>query len=221
MTTIARAAMALLLSVLPGIADAAAWPDTPVARLEATALLATLNGTLLSHPSATLTLENWCRDHRLAPVPTIVAHRGTGVEKPLTAGQRAELAIGPDEPVRYRRVALACGDRVLSVADNWYVPARLTSAMNLTLETTDTPFGRAVADLHFSRRTLAADLLWTPLAVGWEMAGLPPAGAGPLQVPAEVLRHRAVLSRPDGVPFCEVVETYTDAMLDFPLPGLP
>jgi len=45
-----------------------------------------------------------------------------------------------------------------------------------------------------------------------------PPGGTPLKPPAEVLRHRAILSRADGVPFCEVVETYTGAMLDLAPP---
>jgi hypothetical protein len=50
-------------------------------------------------------------------------------------------------------VQLWCGDRLLSEADNWYVPSRLTPAMNTALETTDTPFGKAVQELKPYRRT--------------------------------------------------------------------
>lgn len=213
----ALAATALLL-LAPGVARASKWPDTPLARVELVALLQTLNATLLSHPSATLTLEDWCRDHHLAPEPRIVAHRLPNEDKKLTAAQREELAIDPDEDVRYRRVELTCGARVLSVADNWYVPARLTPEMNHMLETTQTPFGRAVAALHFTRRTLDAQLLWSPLPAGWEMGTLPPPSRSQLEPPPEVLRHRAILSRADGVPFSEVVETYAGAILDFPPP---
>ena len=48
--------------------DAAApnWSDTPLARTQALALLQTLNADLLSHDSATLTLERWCGAHRMA-----------------------------------------------------------------------------------------------------------------------------------------------------------
>jgi hypothetical protein len=49
------------------------------------------------------------------------------------------------------------------------VPARLTPEMTHLLETTDTPFGKVVAALHFRRHTLNADLLWRPLRQGWEM----------------------------------------------------
>jgi hypothetical protein len=108
---------------------------------------------------------------------------------------------------------------VLSEADNWYVPARLTPEMNHVLETTDTPFGKAVATLHFRRHTLSADLLWRPLPKGWEMgAASAPREAGALTIPERVLEHRAVLSTPDGEPFSEVVETYTNEVLAFPPP---
>ena len=82
---------------------------------------------------------------------------------------REALDVKPDEPLGYRRVRLKCGDHVLSEADNWYVPARLAPEMNHVLETTDTPFGKAVAALHFRRHTLSANLLWRPLPKGWEM----------------------------------------------------
>nr|WP_246375542.1 hypothetical protein [Gluconacetobacter takamatsuzukensis] len=194
------------------------WPDTPQARLELEALIATLDARLLSHPSATLTLEGWCRDHGLAPVAHVVARRLPGIARVPSEGQRRDLAVSADEPVAYRRVELACGGRVLSVADNWYVPARLTPAMNDQLSRTDTAFGHVVADLHFTRRTLDSTRLFAPLPEGWEHRGLPPAGAGTIAIPAEILRHRALLYRPDGLPFSEVVETYTGAMLDFPPP---
>src|ERR1700716_167289 len=41
------------------------WPNSFVARLEASLLIQTLNADLLSHDSATLTLERWCSAHRL------------------------------------------------------------------------------------------------------------------------------------------------------------
>ena len=67
---------------------------------------------------------------------------------------RRLLQVGAAEPVRYRRVRLACGDQILSDADNWYVPARLTAEMNHTLDETDTPFGAVVKPLDFRRRTI-------------------------------------------------------------------
>jgi chorismate-pyruvate lyase len=192
------------------------WTDDVTSRTQALALLQSLNADLLSHPSATLTLERWCGAHALAPEVKIVARRVKGQDKPLPDDERAALGIGPDEPVRYRRVQLACGEHVLSEADNWYVPARLTPEMNQILDSTDQPFGKVVQALHFRRQTISADLLWSPLPAGWEMdAPLPAPHKGVLAIPHEVLRHRAVLYTEANQPFSLVVETYTSEVLAF------
>ncbi len=205
--------------VLPAGPD---WPDSPMARLAALALVQSLNADLLSNPSATLTLDRWCADHGLAPSGAkVVAERAEGQDVPAGPEVRKALGIDADEPVRYRRVRLRCGTQTLSEADNWYVPALLTADMNKTLETTDTAFGRVVKPLGFRRQTQSAHLLWHPLPQGWEMdAAMPDAGAGGgrLDVPPFVLEHRAVLTLPDGRPFSMVTERYTRALLAFPLP---
>lgn len=208
----------LLASAVPG--SALAWPADYTGRLQALALLQTLNSDLLSHDSATLTLERWCGDHGLADPAKVVARRQKDVDKPMSAEQRQLLAVGPDEPVRYRRVRLVCGERVLSEADNWYVPSRLTPEMNRVLDTSDTAFGRAVRDLRFQRRTLSADVLWQPLPKGWERRPVESASPnGSLTMPDHVLQHRAILTLPDGTPFSMVVETYTSQVLAFPRPS--
>ena len=195
------------------------WSTDFVARVEALALLETLNSELLSNSSATLTLEHWCDIHQLASPPRIKAVRDPDVDKPVSPEQRRELHVTPTEPVRYRRVRLECGSVVLSEADNWYVPSRLTAEMNKLLDTTDTPFGRAVQTLHFQRRTLSAKVLWHPLPDGWEMNA---AGANAVvPMPANLLEHRAVLTLPDGTPFSEVVESYTANVLGFSAPHPP
>jgi hypothetical protein len=194
------------------------WPDTPVARVEALALVQTLNADLLSHDSATLTLDRWCAHHRMADPATVTAERARGADKPASPEIRAALKVDAATPVAYRSVRLRCGEHVLSEADNWYVPGRLTPAMNQALDTSDIAFGRAVQPLHFARHTLSASLLWSPLAAGWEMRGLPAAGSVQLAIPHHVLEHRAVLTTPDGTPFSLVVEDYTAAVLDFPPP---
>lgn len=208
-----------LLASSPVQAAELPWPDTPVGRLEALAVLQGFNADLLSHPSATLTLERWCAAHRLAAEGSIVADLDRAADKPASADQRARLGVDAGEPVAYRRVRLSCGGRVLSEADNWYVPSRLTPEMNRLLTETTMPFGRAVLDLGFHRDLLSAELLWQPLPLGWEVqAALPPAGAGPLAIPDHVLQHRAVLLTHDNVPFSEVVETYTAEVLGFAPP---
>jgi chorismate-pyruvate lyase len=197
-----------------------------MARVETLALLQTFNADLLSHDSATLTLERWCGAHRLASPARITAERVSGEDKAPTAQQRLELGVTAAEPIRYRRVRLRCGAIVLSEADNWYVPARLTPDMNAQLDATDAPFGKVVQALHFRRHTLSSTLLWSPLPEGWEMHAAAAAAAGAsgaatdaaLRLPEYLLEHRAVLVLPDGTPFSEVVESYTGNVLAFPLP---
>jgi hypothetical protein len=216
-------ASAVVLLVSMAVADdrtpaqARNWSADFVSRVEALAVLETLNSELLSNTSATLTLEHWCDIHHLASPPRIKAVRVADVDKQVSPEQRKELHVTPTEPVRYRRVRLECGSMVLSEADNWYVPSRLTPEMNKLLDTTDTPFGRAVQALHFQRRTLSTEVLWHPLPDGWEMNAAS-ANAAIVPMPANLLEHRAVLTLPDGTPFSEVVESYTANVLGFPVP---
>ena len=195
------------------------WSESFLARVEALALLQTLNAELLSNDSATLTLEHWCDVHRLASPPQIVAERVPDIDKPASPEQRRELGVTPTELVRYRRVRLRCGTVVLSEADNWYVPSRLTHEMNGLLDTTDIPFGRVVQALHFQRHTLSAKTLWRPLPEGWEMnVTAAKDDAAVLPMPSKVLEHRAVLTLTDGTPFSEVVESYSANVLAFVVP---
>ncbi len=144
------------------------WLNTPASQVEALAVLQTLNANLLSNASATLTLDRWCAGHKLAPEGSkILAQRVRGQAKPADDHIRDMIYRRTrDEPIAYRRVRLVCGDRVLSEADNWYVPARLTAEMNQALNTSDIAFGRAVLALNFTRTNLSAKLLWSPLSEG-------------------------------------------------------
>jgi plastocyanin len=225
-------ALACLAALNSKAQPAAAAPSASkdyLTRVEAALLLQTLNAELLSHDSASLTLERWCSAHQLATPPRMHAERVHGADKPLTDFQRQQLRIAPGDEIRYRHVRLQCGTVTLSEADNWYVPARLTPEMNRLLESTDTPFGIVVQPLHFQRHTIEAELLWQPLPAGWEMSSsaatnssaatsssAATAASGELCFPAEVLQHRALLTLPDGTPFSEVVETYTSNVLAVP-----
>jgi len=207
------------------------WMDTPLARLEAQALIQTLNVELLSSTSATLTLERWCRDHALADTPVIWAHRIDPSAEDASAAPRQDLQVAAHETVRYRRVELTCGDHVLSVAENWYVPARLTPRMNHLLESTQTPFGKVVQPLSPHRETIAVRLLWSALPEGWERAeasGAPLPVSGPvlapaasLQLPPALFEHRAILYTPRHEPIAEVHEVYQRDLLAFPEPRVP
>ncbi len=200
--------LGLALSVIGSAAiivgPAVARADQPVAlaspaqQSSPESLVADLRNRIVQSDSATAVLERWCAEYGLAGQARLVALREQGADKPLTAEQRARLGLGPDEQVRYRHVRLACGDRVLSEADNWYVPARLTPEMNAALEGSDAPFGRVVRPLAPVRRVVTAQSLALPATLG---PGTP------------LLRVDALLLTGAGVPFCEVVETYLGAAL--------
>lgn len=96
----------------------------------------------------------------------------------------------------FRHVQLLCGTAVLSAAKNWYVPARLTPAMNTALETTDTPFGAVIRPLGFRRERLESRR-----------------GRAPECPPGTVLSHRAVLRLADHRAISFVSECYTGAVL--------
>lgn len=164
-------------------------------------LIETLSLRLLAAHSATAVLETWCAERGLALAPQLLAVPVPGPSRTPSPIQQARLAIEPGETLRYRRVRLSCADLVLSEAENWYVPSRLTPAMNAILDATQTPFGRVVHPLAPLRRHLSLRRLWQP------MTQESPALTEPLFV------VEAMLSTGDGRPFCEVAETYTGAVL--------
>lgn len=57
------------------------WSNDFTARVEALALLQTLNADLLSHDSATLTLDRWCGAHHLASPAKVVVERDKAANK--------------------------------------------------------------------------------------------------------------------------------------------
>jgi chorismate-pyruvate lyase len=154
-----------------------------------------LKAEILASPSATQTLTAYCARLHLADPPAIRALRDRNMDRKADDRVRRLLQVGPGEPVRYRRVRLSCGDQVLSDADNWYVPARLTAEMNSTLDGTDTPFGTVVKPLDFQRRTL---------------------GTEGLHDGRHVLRVTALLVNRDGLPFSLVQENYSAILVRHP-----
>src|SRR5258706_2859668 len=205
------------LPVLLAAAPPAPWRDTPIARLEALALTQTLRGEILASPSATLTLERWCRTHALAEPAQLIARQIEANTAEAGAAVRQHLQVSAAEPLRSRRVELRCGEHLLAIADNWYVPSRLTPAMNRLLKTTQLPFGKVVQPLSPQRQTLAATLLWSPLPEGWERAArsAPAAGAGTLSVPAALFAQRAIVFSARHQPIAEVYEVYQRDLLAF------
>lgn len=148
--------------------------------------LAHLQADLAGPRSATQILTQWCGALHLADPPLIRAVR-VHHDKIANSWVRRMLHAALHEKLRYRRVQLMCGSHILSEADNWYRPSRLTPRMNHILDTTEGSFGAVVRDLHFHRRTLSR------------------------QTHADArtpLRLTAVLETPAGEPFSLVVENY-------------
>jgi chorismate-pyruvate lyase len=199
--------------------SAPTWADTFESRLEILALTQTLNAEILASPSATQSLETWCRDHRMADDPVIVARRIATADEAPSAEQLQRLQVTSAGEVKYRRVELRCGAYLYSVADNWYVPGRLTADMNTLLDTTETPFGKVVQSLRPYRRTFAVSFLWSPLPPGWEQQARAPERSRdrpkPLTLPRELFEHRAVLYTSGHQPFSEVRERYQGQLLAF------
>jgi len=146
-----------------------------------------LRSDLLARASATQVLTQYCAQLKLVSPPVIRAVRDRAIE-PAPPEVRALLKAGTDEAVGYRRVHLMCGDHVLSDADNWYLPSRLTPEMNKMLDESDTPFGMVVRPLGFHRLTLEASAVKNATTI---------------------LRVKALLLTASNVPFSLVVENYS------------
>ncbi len=182
---------ALLALALLGLASC----ETPERYAAHAAKLAGFEATLAAHDSATAALENWCEAEQLAQPAQVTARKVRKSAKP-PEGLRRLLEVSAPEPIQYRNVILSCGRRPLSVAHNWFVPARLDAGMERQLSKTDTPFGKVAGSLKFRREPL--ETLFTP----------------PPECPKDtVSAHRALLRLPDGRPLAYVVECYTPANL--------
>ena len=151
---------------------------------------------MAAQDSATAALGQWCATRSIADPPVIRAIVDRAATAPVTPAIRSALGVGPAEPLAYRHVRLACGNTVLSVAQNWYVPARLMPDMNRMLQASDAPFGKVVAPLGFRRERIEART-----------------GRVPECPKATILSHRAVLRLSDGKAISVVVECYTAANL--------
>ncbi|MGV3512538.1 MAG: hypothetical protein ACO1OX_11110 [Novosphingobium sp.] len=154
--------------------------------------LADLERTLATNDSATAALGEWCAKRGLAEQPRIRALFDRTEVIAASPEVRKSLNVAAQEALGYRHVQLVCGERILSVAHNWYVPGRLTGDMNRTLSSTDTPFGKVVAPLGFRRERRAQK-------------------RGPLpQCPKDtILSHEALLRTPESLAISFVIECYT------------
>jgi len=159
--------------------------------LLAASALAQLETTLAAQDSATAALAQICTAHHWQGPVTATPEKGEDALPPPDLDE----TLGSQGP-KYRHVRLSCGGHILSEAHNWFAPEALTPAMAQTLATSDTPFGKVVAPLGFTRHRLTAKHGPIP--------GCPK---------PTVLSHRALLRLPDGRPLALVLECYQPASL--------
>jgi len=158
--------------------------------------LQAFEATLRRHDSATLALEEWCRTRGIADPATITAHTISAASDDPPRSVRSRLRLNHGETLAMRHVRLSCGPTVLSVAWNWYVPSRLTPAMNDALARSDTPFGKVIAPLQFRREPLETIR-----------------GQGENCPKGTISTHKALLVLPDDRPLAYLIECYTEANL--------
>ena len=165
---LSAAAVALMLRTAgASAAEPPRWPDSFVARLEALALIESLNADLLSRDSATLTLDQALV--RGSSAGRSGAHRRRARNGRIEAGDRRRARRARRQARRAARLSARAAQvrRPRAVGGRQLVCASAPEPeMNHSARTTNTPFGKAVATLHFRRHTLSAELLWSPLPKG-------------------------------------------------------
>lgn len=111
--------------------------------------------TLLTTFSVTAALQVWCELRGLG-------HGNLFADLHENSGQLELPPLGVNmllpkegETIRHRSITLQRGDVPLHDADNWYIPDRLPEHARVLLETTDTPFGKALEGTMQNRDTFS------------------------------------------------------------------
>lgn len=182
----------LALTLRPAIADVALSPENRH-------ILADLQSELLSKPSATEVLEAYCKSRFGPKTESVRAEILTRTRQVRGfADVRRDLRLRRGESLSYRKVRLHCGAVALSVADNWFVPERLTESMNQALAESDIPFGKIVSPLGFRRKTQGTR---------WNM------GRPSRQAERWIFENRALLIDAQHRPFSALRERYLYSLL--------
>ncbi|MBP6030816.1 MAG: hypothetical protein KA533_05250 [Sphingobium sp.] len=175
-------------------------PGPVPATLQAT--LDRFDALLRASGSATSMLIAWLAERDGTSKATLLARVRAIVTPGISPAILSRLGVENHSEVRYRRVWLTQGGKVMSIAENWYVGARLTGDMEAVLADSGTPFGAVIAPLAPMRETLHAERLW-----GGEEE------TASVRLPGAVLRHDALVHAGDGTPLCVVSEVYTRNIL--------
>jgi uncharacterized protein YjiS (DUF1127 family) len=181
----------------------------PAPPAKAAALVRELSGHLLHASTATEALHAWCVAHRLSAGPITAVKQDP--DRPRCADDDVldELMPARHERISYRCVRLVRGRVVLSEADNWFIPERLPPEVRSALETTDMPFGAAIARLRPSRRTYFVRFPELSSASEAGTGGWP-AGLSPS---TPILEHKAIVLDQNRQPLSVVSERYCAALL--------
>jgi hypothetical protein len=170
------------------------------------ALIQDLSTRLLAGATATETLLAWCVEHGLShgPITAEVRQRFSPSVVPDTVLSALEPA--PGTTIHYRQVQLMRGTLHLATAENWFVPQRLTAAMNDRLQTQDVPFGIVITPLNPFRRTLAVRS--APFTSGSPVTPARLDGSPQDPPPEIVLEHTAVILSSSGAALAFVREWF-------------
>jgi uncharacterized protein YjiS (DUF1127 family) len=181
----------------------------PAPPAKAAALVRELSDHLLHASTATEALHAWCAAHGLSAGPITAVKQDPDRRRYADDDVLDELRPARHERIAYRCVRLVRGLVVLSEADNWFIPERLPPEVRRALETTDMPFGAAVARLRPSRRTYF--VRFPELSIASE-AGSDggPAGLSPSM---PILEHKAVVLDQNRQPLSVVCERYCAGLL--------
>ncbi|WP_157961426.1 hypothetical protein [Microvirga flavescens] len=156
-----------------------------------------LDARLLAAASATAVLQAWCEEFGIGEGAVIArcSSRIPSADDEMFADEW--LGVGA-EPRSYRKVRLMRGGVVLSDAENWFLPQRLTADMRAALAETETPFGTVVKALKPTRETILSRICFSP---------------DEKALPDVILEHRALLRDGAGAPLAVVREHYRATLL--------
>jgi hypothetical protein len=161
---------------------------------------------LTSGATATETLLAWCEEHGLSQGPITAEVRQRFSPTVVPDNVLTTLEPAPGTTIHYRQVQLMRGTLHLATAENWFVPQRLTAAMNDRLQTKHVPFGTVIAPLNPFRRTLAVRS--APFTSGSPITPARLEGSSRDPHPEIILEHTAVILGSSGAALAFVREWF-------------
>lgn len=166
---------------------------------------------LQDYDTATAALEAWCRRHHPCGADALAVTLLSDQPMP-PGGYCGPLRLQAGETLHCRRVWLRWGDRVVSEAENWYVPQRLPPAMQRVLAEGIRPYGAVVAELR-PRRATTIMLSDEQIARGAGIVLTQLAQAQVFSPPHAFVLHVNAVMTASGVALAELREHYRRELL--------